>query len=153
MRDVVFWPYSARDGESILRTWAKQQRQFKPSIHGTVCVVEGDPGIRKSLSMLLGTLGVSVVAFSTAEEFLDQVNRIRPDFLITELDLPRLGGFEIMRALGERGIHVPAIGLTYEVNQDNRQEASGLGFLELIEKPFVNWAVVERVEQTLGDLD
>ena len=132
-----------------MRTWLEEQRQLKHSINGAVCVVEGDPGIRKSLYMLLATLGVSVVTFSTAEDFLAWVNAERPGFLITELELPGEGGFELKRALDERGIRVPVLGLTGEVNQNNTREASRLGFLELIEKPFVYWSVVERVQQTL----
>ena len=131
-------------------TWLKGRQQLEPSIQGAVCVVEGDPGIRKSLSMLLATLGVRVVTFSTAEEFLSGVSGGRPGFLITELDLPGGGGFELMKVLDERGIRIPAIGLTGEVNQNNSREASRLGFLELIEKPFVYWSVVARVQQAIG---
>ena len=100
--------------------------------------------------MLLATLGVRVVTFSTAEEFLSELNGGMPGFLITELDLPGGGGFELMKALDERGVRIPALGLTGEVNHDNSQEASRLGFLELIEKPFVYWSVVEQVQQALG---
>jgi FixJ family two-component response regulator len=99
--------------------------------------------------MLLTTLGVRVVTFSTAEDFLGRVNAESPCFLITELELPGGGGFELKKALDERGIRVPVIGLTGEVNQKNTWEASQLGFLELIEKPFVYWSIVERVQQTL----
>ena len=151
MKEVAFWLCSARDGGFIMETWLKDQPELEPSLHGAVCVIEGDQGIRKSLYMLLTTLGVRVVTFSTAEDFLGRVNAERPCFVITELDLPGRGGFELIKILYERGIHVPAIGLTGEVDRDNSREASELGFLELIEKPFVYWSVVERVQQTLGD--
>ena len=120
------------------------------SPHGRVCVVDGDDGIRHSLRVLLRTLGVDAVTFSTAEELLDRVNGNRPSFLIVELDLPGMSGFQLQAELARRGIHLPIIGLTGEVDTRKKREAARLGFLDLVEKPFVHWSVVERVQQTLS---
>jgi len=120
-----------------------------PTIQGKVCVIDGDRGIQHSLRVLLGTLGVDAVTFSTAEEFLDRVDGEKPDFLIVELRLPGMGGFELQEELVRRGIHIPVIGLTAELSSQLRVEAARLGFLELVEKPFVHWSVVERVQEAL----
>ena len=125
-------------------------KKINPSIQGAVCVIDGDEGIRNSLYLLLSTLGVRAVTFSTAEEFLDRVNGERPSFLITELALGEMGGFELKKILDDRGILIPVIGLTGEAGRRRRREASRLGFLELVEKPFVHWSVVKRIEKTLG---
>ena len=125
-------------------------KKINPSIQGAVCVIDGDEGIRNSLYLLLSTLGVKAVTFSTAEEFLDRVNGERPSFLITELALGEMSGFELKKILDDRGILIPVIGLTGEAGWRRRRKASRLGFLELVEKPFVHWSVVERIEKTLG---
>lgn len=120
------------------------------SIEGAVCVVDADQGIRNSIFMLLGTLGIRGVTFSTAEEFLDRLNGETPSFLITELALPGMSGFELKEALNGEGVQIPTIGLTGEEARKNRKKAVRLGFLELVEKPFVYWSIVERVQETLG---
>lgn len=126
-----------------------EKRKATASIQGAVCVIDGDPGIRNSLYTLLGTLGIWAVTFSSAEEFLEVVDNQRPAFLITELALPGMTGFELKEALDSTGIRVPVIGLTSESHHQRQREASRLGFLELVEKPFVYWSVVERVREAL----
>ncbi len=115
------------------------------TIDGTVCVIDGDQGIRNSLYMLLGTLGLRASTFATAEDFLDRLGSERPSFLIVELGLPGIGGFELKQILDDRGVRIPVIGLTGEVNSAMRTRAYRLGFLDLVEKPFVYWSVVKRV--------
>ena len=132
-----------------MKVW-ERDRESDISVPGVVCVIDGDEGIRNSLQALLGTLGIKSATFSTAENFLDDLNGERPSFLITELDLPGIGGFELKEALDQKGIHIPIIALTGEADEEKNQRASRLGFLELVEKPIIYWSVVERIHQTLG---
>ena len=129
-------------------TW--NQEEVDISMDGAACVIDGDQGIRNSLQVLLGTLGVTAVTFSTAEEFLDRLNGEMPSFLITELALPGMTGFELKEALDRKGAQIPVIGLTSYAGPQIKEEAFRLGFLDLIEKPFVYWMVVERIQKTLG---
>ena len=131
-----------------MKTW-DERKALGASMEGAVCVIDGDRGIRNSLYMLLGTLGTKAATFSSAEEFLGGLDRERPSFLITELELPGITGFQLKEALNDRGIQIPVIGLTGEADGQKRKEASRLGFLELVEKPFVYWSVVKRVKELL----
>ena len=126
------------------------RKEMEPSIQGAVCVIDRDHGIQNSISVLLGTLGVAVVTFTTAEEFLSRADYERPALIITELSLPGMSGFELKNKLDQKGIKIPTVGLTGEANPRDEREASHAGFLELIEKPFVSRAVVEQVKTTLG---
>ena len=142
--------------ESIEMRSRANRRKAPSSIQGAACVIEGDQEVRVSLCMLLRTLRVKVLTFSTAEEFLDGLNAGTPAVVVTELALPGMSGFELKEALDEMGIEIPVIGLTGEVSPGDRREAGRLGFLELIEKPFVYWSVVDWVQRTLvpgGDGD
>lgn len=131
-----------------MKIW-DEKRELGASVGGVVCVIDGDRGIRNSLYVLLATLGTKAATFPSAEEFLDGLSGEEPSFLITELALPGMNGFQLKRALDDRGIHTPVIGLTGDADERKRREASQLGFLELVEKPFVYWSVVERVNRLL----
>ena len=126
-----------------------RNRKGNLSIQGAVCVIDEDRGTRNGLYMVLGTLGVKVVTFSTAEEFLDRLDGGEPALLIANLTLPGMSGFELMETLSHGGRQISVIGLMGEANPDKRREAFRIGFLELIEKPFVYWSVVDRVQQAL----
>jgi len=130
-----------------------RKKKVDTSIQGAVCVIDGDQGIRNSLYILLGTLGVRVVTFASAEEFLRRLNGERPAFLIAEVSLPGMSAFQLKEALDRLEIQIPMIGLTGEENANGRKEASRLGFLDLVEKPFVYWSVVERVQEVLQPSD
>mgnify|MGYP001152391461 CR=1 FL=1 len=127
----------------------KREPSTTRSLEGSVCVIDGDEGIRNSLYMLLGTLGVHVVTFPSAEDFLKQLDDQYPAFLITEISLPGMGGFDLKRILNEKGLQVPSIGLTGESDPREKDTASRLGFLDLVEKPFVYWSVVDRVQRAV----
>jgi len=131
-----------------MKAWDEKESK-NPSVLSPVCVIDGDQGIRNSLFMLLGTLGLRTTTFSTAEEFLGRLSDEKPSVLITELALPGMSGFELKEALNRKGIEIPTIGLTSESGGKKRREADRLGFLELVEKPFVYWSVVDRVQRTL----
>lgn len=113
-------------------------------------MIDGDQGVRNSLRTLLGTLGVEVRAFSSAEEFLLWVERGRPSCLITEVSLSGMSGFELMDTLRAKGVRLPTIGVTLEADPENIREAARVGLLDLVEKPFVYRPVVERVREALG---
>jgi FixJ family two-component response regulator len=125
------------------------KRETSSNLQGALCVVSEDEKIRYGLYMVLGTLGTKVVTFSTAEQFMGQLNGKEPALLITDLDLPGMSGSELLEALGREGIEVPVIGLTKQVGTGEDREVPQEGFADLIEKPFVYWTVVDRVQKIL----
>jgi FixJ family two-component response regulator len=127
----------------------RRRRKTSFDLHGAVCVVSEDQKTRYGLYMVLGTLGVRVVAFSTAEQLLDRLNGAEPAVLITDMVLPGMSGSELLRALDGKGIEVPAIGVTSQVNAGKEKKMPQEGFDDLIEEPIVFWSVVDRVQRIL----
>ncbi len=127
----------------------KRKRRTLSNLQGAVCVVSEDEKTRHGLYRVLGTLGVRVVAFSTAEQLLNQLNGEEPAVLITDTVLPGMGGSELLGALEKEGLEVSAIGLTTQASTDKEREGPREGFTELVEKPFGFWSVVDRVQKIL----
>jgi FixJ family two-component response regulator len=125
------------------------KRKTSSNLQGAICVVSEDEETRYGLYRVLGTLGARVVAFSTAELLMDQMSGREPAVLITDVDLPGMSGPELLEALGRDGIDVPVIGLTKQVDKGEDREVPQEGFADLIEKPFVYWSVVDRVQKIL----
>jgi FixJ family two-component response regulator len=128
----------------------QQQKQIAPSLAGVVCVIDGDEGVRESLRALLRTLGLQVLAFGTAEEALARIGEVRPTCLIVELSLPGKSGMELLEGLLEQGVRIPTIGLTWDADSRTRERAARLGLMDLVEKPFVHWKVISKVEEVLA---
>ena len=106
-------------------------------------------GIRNSLRVLLRAFDVPVFTFSTAEELLVALIRGVPTFLITELKLPGITGFQLKEILDHRALPIPVLGLTDRILPEDRERAARLGFVDVVEKPFVYRPVLERVQKAL----
>jgi two-component system response regulator FixJ len=116
----------------------------------TVCVIDGDAGVRNSLGSLLGTLPVQVRTYSSAEEFLEDREGEEPDLIITELVLPGMRGLDLLDRLASEGRFVPTLGLAEGLGPHELREAEESGMLGILEKPFVYWAVIQVVQETMG---
>ena len=116
----------------------------------TVYVVDGDRGVRDGLQSLLGTLGVRVVTFPSAEELLSRLEQGPPQCIITEVQLPGMSGLDLQRQLRVATIDVPVIVLAADADVPMAVRAMQLGAIDFIEKPFIDRSVVARVREALG---
>lgn len=119
------------------------------SLSGVVCIIDGDQGVRESLCALLRTFQTEAIAFSTAEEFLEWLDGASPACLVVELTLPGMSGLELMASLEAKGRSLPAIGMTWRADSDLAQRAIRGGLLDVVEKPFVHWQIMDGVQNIL----
>jgi FixJ family two-component response regulator len=82
-------------------------------------------------------------------ELLERVDKECPALLVTEIELGGVGGFELRSALEARGFHIPVIGMTSRLDPGKSRKARLLGFLDLVEKPFVYESVLRAVREVL----
>jgi DNA-binding NtrC family response regulator len=83
-----------------------------PSASARVLVVDDDQHDRKQLAAIIGDLGYLCVTAADGEEALEKLGEAPMDVIISDLMMPRMDGFELLRTLFERGDLTPAIVLT-----------------------------------------
>lgn len=128
----------------------KQETAEEHAGEAQICIIDGDQGVRESIGVLLGTLGVSVIGFPSPEAFLDWLKKDQPSLLITELIFSGMNGFELKETLDLQGFQFPVIGITGELTTVRRKRATRSGFLDLIEKPFMSELILSRTREALG---
>jgi FixJ family two-component response regulator len=106
------------------------------SLRRHVAVVDDDESVRESLPDLLRQYGYAVVAFASAEQFLDS-GRL-PDFecLILDIAMPGMSGPELHRELTRRGESVPVIFITGHADANACATLVREGAVEVLIKPF-----------------
>ena len=113
----------------------------------TVLVVDDDASIRNILTRVLEARGASVTAVETAQEALALIQTVRPDLLLSDLQMPERDGYWLIsevRALpSERGGMTPAACLTGHAAPEDRTQILKAGYDYHIEKPF-------RIEALVG---
>jgi len=111
--------------------------QQLPSVH--VLVVDDSSMIRDVLTRVLEWQGAMVTAVDTADRALDLLEQLRPDVLLSDLEMPGKDGYWLIgrvRALSpDRGGLTPAACLTARTGPEDRARILGAGFQYHIPKP------------------
>ncbi|HUG53807.1 MAG TPA: ATP-binding protein, partial [Vicinamibacteria bacterium] len=104
-----------------------------------VLVVDDQEDARELIARVLGECKAEVITASSADEALLLVERERPHVLVSDIGMPDVDGFELLkrvRALGaDRGGRVPAIALTAFARSEDRTRALHHGFRVHVAKP------------------
>lgn len=79
-----------------------------------VMFVDDDPHIRALFSTILESQGHTVVSAEDGNKALDILMEQKIDLLVTDITMPRLDGFGLIKAVREKGIQLPIIIVTGE---------------------------------------
>jgi PAS domain S-box-containing protein len=100
-------------------------------------IVEDERDAREFLWHLLTERGAEVVAVASAAEALSALDRFLPDVFISDIGLPDVDGYELIRQvrmLGQ-GARIPALALTAQSRLQDRTRALLAGFQMYLSKP------------------
>ena len=103
-----------------------------------VLVVEDHQDTRDLIRRLLESFGASVVNAASAAEALDLLATERPDILLSDIGLPDVDGYELIRRVRSRSdalARIPAVALTAFARSVDRRMALSAGFHAHISKP------------------
>ncbi len=114
-----------------------------------VAVVDDDAAVRNSLKFSLEIDGFAVRTYASAEEALGSSNLRNVQCLIVDQDMPGMTGLELVAALRERGVEVPALLVSGHLTSSVRRKASDAG-IPVIEKPFLGNGLIESIRAAVG---
>jgi DNA-binding NtrC family response regulator len=77
-----------------------------------ILIVDDEEGQRRALSSLVTSWGFSAETAQDGQEALDRISSWAPQVIVTDLMMPRMDGFELLRHLNREGFKTPAIVLT-----------------------------------------
>lgn len=110
-----------------------------------VYIVDNDHKLLCSLSKKLVQHGVIVEVFSSAEEFLNTKLRSRAACLIIEVNLPNMGGIELLEHINNLGVRLPTFILSSSSDISKAVRAMQAEAIDFIEKPFIENTLIEKV--------
>ncbi|MBE8966133.1 response regulator [Nostocales cyanobacterium LEGE 12452] len=107
---------------------------------------------RSVLVSLLEPLGFAVIAVNNAKEGLDKAKKIHPDLIITDLMMPEMDGYEMLRQLRQipELQNVPAIASSASVFESNQNESIAAGADAFLSKPVEASALLKLLEKYLN---
>ena len=114
-----------------------------------VLVVDDDKAVRESLRRSLEYNGYDVVLASDGAEALATIGTARPDVVVMDVMMPRLGGLETTRALRAAGHDLPVLVLTARDAVGDRVEGLDAGADDYLTKPFALAELLARLRALL----
>lgn len=105
--------------------------------------------MRKALGRLLLTQGFRVGAHATGEELLGSVRSGLPDCVVLDLQMPGVGGFDVLSQFASRWPHVPIVVITGDEESDTAERVRRLGAAAHLRKPVDEKALLGVIETTL----
>ena len=116
-----------------------------------VLVVDDDPDSRDLLHRLLSDCGATVTAAASAAEALAATNKQRPDLLISDIGMPEVDGYQLLRSLrASTNVRFPAIALTAFARSEDRTRALLAGFVAHVSKPVEPAELIATVAAVSG---
>jgi FixJ family two-component response regulator len=115
-----------------------------------VFVIDDDPSFCRSTEMLIGSAGLRVQTFSSAEEFLRSRHPDLPACLLLDVRLPHLSGLDLQRELTKAGLQIPIIFITGHGDIPMTVQAMKAGAIEFLTKPFREQDLLDGVRRAIN---
>ena len=114
-----------------------------------IFVVDDDPSARSTLKFLLGTVGLKVESFDSADSFLREKLPDVPCCLVVDVRLPGLSGLDFQRELAARNIHIPSVFVTGHGDIPMSVRAMKAGAVEFLTKPYRDQDLLDAIHIAL----
>ncbi|HEX2641234.1 MAG TPA: ATP-binding protein [Pyrinomonadaceae bacterium] len=118
-----------------------------------VLVVDDDADSRELLRYVLEDNEAQIITVAGALEALNQVSVFKPDILISDLGMPEMDGYDLIRQIRalppENGGQTPAIALTGYVSAEEQKRVRAAGFDIHVAKPVDFHKLLEIIKSLL----
>jgi GAF domain-containing protein/CheY-like chemotaxis protein len=116
-----------------------------------ILIVEDEQALSQLMDTMMQTNGYRTVIARDGVEGLDLATRERPDLILLDLHLPKMGGMEVLRGLREQQVNLPVVVVTAWRTERLVIEALRLGVKDYITKPFSMNEMLDVVQRALTE--
>ena len=114
-----------------------------------VVVVDDDRVSLMAMSAMVNSWGARIRFATTADEALRLIAEEAPDLLLSDLYMPGMDGFELMKRVRElppgAGGRLPGIAITAHPSFESRRDAERVGYGAVFSKPFPSDELIETI--------
>lgn len=111
-----------------------------------VYVVDDDPGMRESVTWLLGSIDIEPVLFPAADAFLAEYTGDHPACLVLDVRMPRMSGNRLQEELNEIAPHVAIIFVSAHGDIRMSVKTMQRGAVDFLEKPYEPQQLLDVVQ-------
>jgi len=116
-----------------------------------VLIVEDERDIAQLMVTMMQSSGYQTIVAYDGVEGLNLALRERPDLILLDLRLPKMGGMQVLHDLREQQVSVPVVAVTAWRSEELVIEALRLGVKDYVKKPFALKELLEVAERALTE--
>ena len=116
-----------------------------------VYIVDDDPQVCESLSLMVNSVGFEAHTYTSAEAFLDAAHDTpsSPKCMVLDVRMPGLSGLGLQQMLAAKRPRLPIIMISGCADIPMAVQAMGAGALDFLEKPFNSRALLSRIQEAI----
>ncbi len=115
-----------------------------------ILIVDDSRFSRFQVTKILQEENFEILEAENGAQGLEKVQTHQPDFIISDLLMPEMDGFEFLEKLKQEDNQIPVIVMTADIQDSTRQKVIELGALELINKPLRPPLLLSAIQSALG---
>jgi len=116
---------------------------------GTIYIVDDDESVRDSARALLEAYDHVVEDFASARDILTNYDQLVEGCMLLDLNMPEMGGIELLEFLRSRGDTIPVIVVTAQNDVGVLERARRAGAYAVLEKP-VDDTLINTISHVLS---
>ena len=116
----------------------------------TVLVIEDDRDISATIHGVLSGAGYRVLSANNGQDGRRLIQTQKPDLVLTDMMMPRMGGFPVLEFMAELPDPPPVIMMTANEGSRHKAYAEYLGVVEYIRKPFPTEKLMDAVNRAFA---
>jgi chemosensory pili system protein ChpA (sensor histidine kinase/response regulator) len=130
----------------------QQQDTRLPDKRDIVMVVDDSITMRRVASKLLERHNYEVITAKDGVDALAQLQDLRPDVMLLDIEMPRMDGFELATHMQneENFSRIPIIMITSRTGEKHRDRAFEIGVNNYMGKPYQEEELIENIQTALG---
>lgn len=139
------------DGE-VLETYRNIFNRLKGATmsKGSIMVIDDEPDMGDLLKKQLEECEFSAEAFDDGDKLLNRIGTHVPDLIISDYNMPKMNGVELMRAVHKINDEIPVIFVSAFLTKDIVLEALRAGAFGFVEKPVDEVQLILMVETAVA---
>src|SRR6201997_1588642 len=120
-----------------------------PVARGEIFVVDDDPAVRETLSVVLSNGGYDVICFADGAALLNVARGRTPAAILLDVHIPGTSGLDILKELHGEDYPAPIFMISGQGDIAMAVTAIKNGALDFIEKPFRGSEIVARLNEAI----
>jgi len=116
----------------------------------TILVIEDDREVSNTVQAVLKSSGYSVLSATNGQDGKQLIDSHHPDLIVTDMMMPRMGGFPVLEYLGQMENPPAVIMMTANEGSRHKAYAEMLGVVDYLRKPFAMEVLLDSVKRALS---